>query len=452
MKDNPQDEGKCKQMANGVIKKADLSEMMVVDINGVELASLGKWPASQGDGWVTRERLKLAIEGAKALGDTHHAPIKLGHDEAQKLLDQKDGHPSLGWIANLRMEGKKLIGDFRNVPRKLFDLIKAGAYRSRSAEFGRIKHPVTKKEHFTLRGVALLGADLPAVTGLDDIVALYKEKEIEFVEESVFVFEASESENIKLAEEEMITLEEVISDIDSLITNKGGAFKGKKGAPAIRLYLKEVRAKLKKLMKVNLSEGGQEEMDQKELAKLLGLSEDATEDEIKKAISDGKGKVQTLTKDAEGLKTKITELTKGDKGAIKLSQTDLDVLKDKANKGEEASKAIFEMKKGDLLKLAAKRVEAKKIDEITKLIDESGLEVATRFIEAMPERDFTEKGGGGGDKLDEKSAYSQIEKKVAEKRKEDKDLEYADALILVCEENPDLAVQYEKESKVKEVA
>ena len=161
---------------------ADVPTLPTVDISHVALCSVGRW----NDRDYTRDELAEAVAAAREIGDAYHAPLKLGHAEGQqflpdsrgtresgRFLDQPDGDPALGWIENLSLEGDTLYGDFKAVPEKLAQLIKAGAYRGRSCEFWLNGEYGGTLRPLMLKAVALLGIDAPAVEGLDDITALY---------------------------------------------------------------------------------------------------------------------------------------------------------------------------------------------------------------------------------------------------------------------------------------
>src|SRR5512134_2318660 len=63
-------------------------------------------------------------------------PLKLGHmsDGDTAALLKHEGLPALGWINNLRIKGQKLVGDLTQVPRRVAELIRNGAYKRLSAE------------------------------------------------------------------------------------------------------------------------------------------------------------------------------------------------------------------------------------------------------------------------------------------------------------------------------
>ena len=143
----------------------------------IEVFSTGVWNEEE----FTVEDLNKMAVNFKLLQGVHKPPLKLGHDDNQKFMDQTDGGPALGWVSNLKVSGEKLIATVSDVPDKVWELIKAGRYKRQSAE---IYEDVTYKGNAigpVLRAVALLGADIPAVTNLEEIHAfLMAEKNADF--------------------------------------------------------------------------------------------------------------------------------------------------------------------------------------------------------------------------------------------------------------------------------
>lgn len=139
---------------------------------GVEIFSVGTW---NGDKY-TEADLDEMVRAFQETSATWKPPLKLGHDDEQELL-QKDGYPAAGWIGNVYRKGKKLFADFVDIPAKIFELIERGGYKKVSSE---IYWDITiggeeKEKSYSrmLAGVALLGADMPAVMNLSDIMAWY---------------------------------------------------------------------------------------------------------------------------------------------------------------------------------------------------------------------------------------------------------------------------------------
>ena len=171
--------GNCEQIsfrnANGVV----LSDMMTRDLEGVEVLREGTWNGVP----FPIERLDQMVEAHKALRGILDPPIKLGHDDNQRLL-QKDGYSAAGWVENLRRVGSRLVADLKQVPAMVADLIEVGAIRKRSSEVRFQLMAGGQTWPAVLTGLALLGEQLPAVDSLSDMAGLYKALELE-IEEGV---------------------------------------------------------------------------------------------------------------------------------------------------------------------------------------------------------------------------------------------------------------------------
>lgn len=138
-------------------------------IAAVEVFAAGEW---NGDYYSTDD-LDEMVKAYEENKQTLKPALKLGHDEEQKLL-QRDGYPAAGWVENLRRVGDKLVADFKQVPSKIYDAIKKGAYKKVSSEiYWDIKLGEKSYKRF-LSAVSLLGVDLPAVSSLSDILQLYR--------------------------------------------------------------------------------------------------------------------------------------------------------------------------------------------------------------------------------------------------------------------------------------
>lgn len=138
------------------------------DIAGVEIFSAGTW---NGDEY-TLDDLNSMVSNFDELRSGLKPYLKLGHDEEQDLI-QTDGLPAAGWIERLYVMGDKLVADFSQIPKTVYELIKSGGYKKVSSEIFwnlKIGEKVYSK---VLAAVALLGADTPAVMNLKDILAMY---------------------------------------------------------------------------------------------------------------------------------------------------------------------------------------------------------------------------------------------------------------------------------------
>jgi hypothetical protein len=145
-------------------------ENRVYDVDGVEIFKAGLW---NGDKY-TEDDLDEMVKAFDAIGDKIKPYLKLGHTEKQALL-QKEGLPAAGWITNLKRVGDTLVAKFSSIPQKIYELIVNKAYGRFSSEIYWNLKDSGKTYKRVLKAVALLGADTPAVTTLDDFINLYIE-------------------------------------------------------------------------------------------------------------------------------------------------------------------------------------------------------------------------------------------------------------------------------------
>ncbi len=230
------------------------SDVTLKNIKNVEVFSVGEW---NGDDF-TIDNLKDMVRAFEDNKIGVRPYIKLGHDEKQTIL-QKDGLPSAGWVDRLWINGNKLMADFVDIPKKVYDLIIRKAYRKVSGEvFFNVKIG-EKKYSRMLAGVALLGSDLPGVMNLNDILSLYSITEENYEKISVFTndkfeFEPSSSEQKKGKVMEKTPLEE---KLEQEITKKDftlkeqaekleAAEKAAKESESVLAELKEFKAKAEK--------------------------------------------------------------------------------------------------------------------------------------------------------------------------------------------------------------
>jgi hypothetical protein len=142
-----------------------------VTIRDVELVRAGTWEAITGRATVTVDDLDAMVAAAQD-SEVDAGVVKIGHVGAWAALG--DSAPALGWIANVRRAGDRIIGDLVDVPAKLAAIMPK-AFRRRSVEFLRnVTTPSGTKYAAALSGLALLGVQPPAVKGLADLLALYE--------------------------------------------------------------------------------------------------------------------------------------------------------------------------------------------------------------------------------------------------------------------------------------
>jgi hypothetical protein len=130
------------------------------ELKDVEVFATGTW---NGDKY-TEKDLDEMVEAFK--NQNFIPPLKAGHDETP-------GRPALGWVANLRRVGEKLVADFSHLPKDVYDLIKRRGYDRVSSEIYWNLKSGSKTFRRALKAVALLGADVPAVTTLAPLHTLF---------------------------------------------------------------------------------------------------------------------------------------------------------------------------------------------------------------------------------------------------------------------------------------
>lgn len=231
---------------------------------GVQIFSTGKWNDSN----YTLEDLNdmvISFDATKAGINPH---LKLGHNKEQELL-KKDGLPAAGYIDRVYVQGEKLYADFTDIPRKIYKLLEAGAYKKVSIEmFSKVK---IKGQEFKnlITAVALLGADTPGVMDLDNIMEMYETDETPISYELEFT-------TITRKESDMPTKEELRAEIEAELKAEADAEK----ASALEAQLKEFAAK--------------DKSKEEELATLKQFKADAEKKAIEDALKVKEAEVKTF--------------------------------------------------------------------------------------------------------------------------------------------------------------
>jgi hypothetical protein len=201
--------------------------METFKLEGVEIFSVGKW---NGDDF-THDDLQEMIKSFEATKTGIVPGIKLGHGKEQALLKSSE-LPSAGWVEKLYIKGDKLVADFKDIPKAIYNLIQKGAYKKPSIElFPKIT--IKGQQYKNLIGaVALLGAELPGVMDLSDIMALYSTEEKPKSYDANLEFNFTGKANMK-------TEQEIREEIEAEIQAKADADK----AQALEAQVKEFAAK-----------------------------------------------------------------------------------------------------------------------------------------------------------------------------------------------------------------
>ncbi len=167
---------------------------MTNTIKGVEIFATGTWNGHM----IKVDDLVQMARNQQTLASKLRIPLKFGHNEEQAMTD---GQPALGWVTRLRIIGNKLLADFEDVPEIVFQAIKSGRYDRVSSEVMFGVKLGEEEIGSVLIGVALLGADLPAVSDLEGLSKLVASLQILPGEAAVFSFSAGD-EVSKLEDQE----------------------------------------------------------------------------------------------------------------------------------------------------------------------------------------------------------------------------------------------------------
>lgn len=150
--------------------------------------------------------LNLMAASFNALKEVHKVPLKFGHNTEQPFTD---GQPALGWVAEVWVDGEKLMAKFVDIPEVVFTAMQNKLYKHVSVELDMGVEHKGNYYVWVLSGVALLGADIPAVNTLADLTSyMGKENSLPFNKRVAFTATSIE---IKKGDNAMSDSEEVIA-------------------------------------------------------------------------------------------------------------------------------------------------------------------------------------------------------------------------------------------------
>lgn len=149
-------------------------------LHGIEMAAVGTWNASTGVVTFTAADFIDAVAALECPG-VRNPVIKLGHMEPDSDSGIRwDGEPAMGWVAGMRFDGAKLIGDFTGMPGWLVDAdenglsVMAAAYPDRSIEIWRpFECQIGHIHPSVVTAISLLGIYPPAVGVLKSMQDVY---------------------------------------------------------------------------------------------------------------------------------------------------------------------------------------------------------------------------------------------------------------------------------------
>jgi hypothetical protein len=169
-------------------------------MKSVEIFKVGKWRDAYGrEVNVDNAMVDQIVENFASLNSIpgFNVPIKLGHND-------NVGEPAYGWVSDVRNIDGVLTADFADMDPAIVDAVKKRRYNTVSIELRPKVEFQGKTFPNVLSGVALLGAEWPAVKGLKPLSA------------SKFAMFAAEGETIRLGQEAM-TLKFTQEDADALV-------------------------------------------------------------------------------------------------------------------------------------------------------------------------------------------------------------------------------------------
>lgn len=178
-----------------------------------EIFAVGKWNGMN----FSLADLDGMVAAFNALRDNHKVSLKLGHNDEQALTD---GKPALGWVDRVWVSGNKLMARFTDMPKIVVDAIKKKLYKHVSVELDLDVQYKATRYPFVLSGVALLGADIPAVNTLKDLTH-YMSRGAAFSVGRRAVFSAiagnTQSGGIKMEQIEILTRQ--VADLTGKVAN-----------------------------------------------------------------------------------------------------------------------------------------------------------------------------------------------------------------------------------------
>lgn len=158
--------------------------MDFADLKNVEIFAVGKWNGEM----FTEADLDAMAMASKEVG--YKPPVKLGHSK-------EIGGPALGWMENIRREGSKLMADIMDIPQKVYEAIKDRRYDQRSVEIYENLKRNGKEWPRAIKALALLGADIPAVSDLKPLSEIALAEGSEFKTVSMFSMEIGQGISLK---------------------------------------------------------------------------------------------------------------------------------------------------------------------------------------------------------------------------------------------------------------
>ncbi|MEE9271595.1 MAG: hypothetical protein V3V49_15200 [Candidatus Krumholzibacteria bacterium] len=150
-----------------------MTELQVGDLLGQEIFAEGRWTDLSGHSqtWTASDLDDMEGNAKKV---TINAFLKLFHVD-KKTHQRIASMFKIGDVENIRHVGKKLVADFKRVPKKVLDLMQIGAFGKPSAEIRPTFFDEGLQKQFknVVSAVGVLSAQHPAVTTLTEFRDLF---------------------------------------------------------------------------------------------------------------------------------------------------------------------------------------------------------------------------------------------------------------------------------------
>ncbi|OGL47665.1 MAG: hypothetical protein A2W05_11225 [Candidatus Schekmanbacteria bacterium RBG_16_38_10] len=139
-------------------------------LRGVEIFRTGTW---KGRHFVESDLDEMVTNWSEFKHSWFQPAVKDGHHF-------EPGKPALGYLDNVRRVGQKLVADLIELPVKVYEMIRDKRYDRVSAEIAPNLEKNGKKYKWVLSALAILGPEIPEVTGLKPLRECFtKENNIE---------------------------------------------------------------------------------------------------------------------------------------------------------------------------------------------------------------------------------------------------------------------------------
>lgn len=183
-KENKANKTSCSRIAWNAVNEAGEKglKLETAELRDVEIAQEGTF-RDMGGRFIDLNKKKFENFIQNFNNKITQPVITINHNKKEtKEMQSIMRSANLGIVDKLRIAGKSLIADFKNIPRKLAELIKAGTFQFRSMEFfDKFKDAKGGVFDDVLTGVTFHGgADgSSAITTLSDVMNLFKDEPVE---------------------------------------------------------------------------------------------------------------------------------------------------------------------------------------------------------------------------------------------------------------------------------